>query len=52
MVVFLRRWRKIAQSSSQWKQEPILEEMSQILLTNKKQGNLDLVQATNIIKQT
>ncbi len=28
------------------------KEMSQTLLTNKKQGNLDLVQATNIIKPT
>jgi hypothetical protein len=30
---------KFSQSSSQW--EARLEEMSQTLLTNKKQGNLD-----------
>jgi hypothetical protein len=34
------------------KQGPIPEEMSQTLLTNKKQGNLDEVQAANIIKPT
>jgi hypothetical protein len=32
---------KFAQSSSQWEARPIPEEMSQTLLTNKKQGNLD-----------
>jgi hypothetical protein len=31
---------KLAQSSSQWEARPI-QEMSQTLLTNKKQGNLD-----------
>jgi hypothetical protein len=35
LVVFLRRGVKFAQSSSQW------EEMSQTLLINYKQGNLD-----------
>ncbi len=35
-IVFLRRWRKI-QSSSIWE----ANEMSQTLLTNKTQGNLD-----------
>ncbi len=39
---------KFAQSSSQ--REP--EEMSQILLTNKKQGILDYLHADNIIKPT
>jgi hypothetical protein len=32
---------KVAQSSSQWEQGPIPEEMSQTLLTNNEQGNLD-----------
>jgi hypothetical protein len=31
---------KFAQSSSQWKARADTEEMSQTLLTNKKQGNL------------
>jgi hypothetical protein len=35
-----------------WKQRPIPEEMSQTLLTNKKQGNLDSVRDANIIKPT
>jgi hypothetical protein len=43
---------KFAQYSSQWKQGPIPEEMSQTLLTHKNQGNLDLVHANNIIKPT
>jgi hypothetical protein len=34
------------------KQGPIPEEMSQTLLTNKKQGNPDEVHASNIIKST
>jgi hypothetical protein len=34
---------KFAQSSSQWEERVIPEEMSQTLLKNKKQGNLDLV---------
>jgi hypothetical protein len=37
---------KFSKSSSQW------EEMSQTLLTNKKQRNLNLVHADNIIKPT
>jgi hypothetical protein len=32
---------KFAQSSSQWKAKAGPEEISQTLLTNKKQGNLD-----------
>jgi hypothetical protein len=32
---------KFAQSSSYWEQGPVPEEMSQTLLTNKKQGNLE-----------
>jgi hypothetical protein len=44
LVVFSSRVGvKFAQSSSQWKQGPIPEELSQTLLTNKnnkKQGNL------------
>ncbi len=43
---------KFAQSSSQWEARAISEEMSQILLTNKKQGNLDYVHAADIIKPT
>ncbi len=39
LVVFLRRWRKI--STANGKQGPIPVKMSQTLLTNKKQGNLD-----------
>jgi hypothetical protein len=39
--IFLRRWRTIAQPSSQWQAKPIPEKMSQTLLINKKQGNLD-----------
>jgi hypothetical protein len=31
---------KFAQSASQWEQGPIPEEIYQMLLTNKKQGNL------------
>jgi hypothetical protein len=34
------------------KQGPILEEISQTLLTNKKQGNLEEVHANNNIKGT
>jgi hypothetical protein len=37
--------------SANGKQGLILEEIYQILLSNKKQGNLDSVQAANIIKQ-
>ncbi len=33
-----------------FEQGPIPKEMSQTLLTNKKQGNLDKAQAANIIK--
>ncbi len=40
LVIFLRRWRTIAQSAN-GTQGPIPEEMSQTFLTNKKQGNLD-----------
>jgi hypothetical protein len=43
---------KFAQSSSQWEQRPIAEEIYQTLLTNKKQGNLNEVHADNIIKPT
>ncbi len=43
---------KFAQSSSQWEKGLIPEEMSQTLLTNKKQGNLDQVHNDNIIKPT
>jgi hypothetical protein len=43
---------QFAQSSDYGKQGPIPAEMSQTLLTNKKQGNLDLVHAANIIKPT
>jgi hypothetical protein len=43
---------KFAQSSSQWKARPIPEEMSQALLTKKKQGNLDQEHADNITKPT
>jgi hypothetical protein len=52
LVVFLQFLRKISQFSSQWEAMPIPEEMSQTLLTNKKQGNLDYVHADNIIKLT
>jgi hypothetical protein len=54
LIVFLRRWRKICTilQPMHGKQGQIPEEMSQTLLTNKKQGNLDLVQADNIIKPT
>ena len=41
LFVFLRRCIKFAQSSSQWEARAYTEEMSQTLLTNKKQGNLD-----------
>jgi hypothetical protein len=41
---------KFAQSNANGKQTPIREEMSQTLLTNKKQGNLDKVHTDNIIK--
>jgi phage tail sheath gpL-like len=43
LVIFL-------QTSSQWGARADTEEMSQTLLTNKKQRNLDLVHADNIIK--
>ncbi len=39
LVVFLRHWRKICTILG--KQGPVPEEMSQTLLTNKRQGNLD-----------
>jgi hypothetical protein len=42
LVVFLQRWRKFfLQSSTNGKQRLIPEEMSQTLLTNKKQGTPD-----------
>ncbi len=42
---------KFAKSySANGKQGPIPEEMSQFLLTNKKQGKLDKVHAASIIK--
>jgi hypothetical protein len=50
LVILFRRWRKFCTILR--KQGPIPEEISQILLTNKKQGNLDKVQATNIMKPT
>jgi hypothetical protein len=40
---------QFAQSSIQWEAKANPEEMSQTLLANKKQGNLD---AANIIKPT
>jgi hypothetical protein len=43
---------KFAQFSSQWEARLIPEKISQTLLTNKKQGNLDKVHAANIIKPT
>jgi hypothetical protein len=44
-VIFLRRWRTILHNSPANRKQ-----MFQTLLTNKKQGNLDKVQAANIIK--
>jgi hypothetical protein len=42
LVVFLRRWRKICTIHQPMEaQGPIPEEISQTMLTNKKQGNLD-----------
>jgi hypothetical protein len=41
LFVFPRVGVKFAQSSSQWEARAIAEEMSQTLLTNKKQENLD-----------
>jgi hypothetical protein len=41
---------QFAQSSSQWDARADSEEISQTLLTNRKQGNLDLVNAANFIK--
>jgi hypothetical protein len=39
LVVVLRHWRKICQSSiANEKQEPLPEEMFQTILTNKKKG--------------
>ncbi len=57
IVIFFWRWRTICKMHSlpaNMKQlaRADTEEMSQTLLTNKKQGNLDLVHAANIIKPT
>ncbi len=42
LVIFLQRWRKICTIlHANGKQGLIPEEMSQTLLTNKKQGNVD-----------
>jgi hypothetical protein len=42
LVAFLRRWREnLHNSSANGKQGLIPEEISQTLLTNKKQGNPD-----------
>jgi hypothetical protein len=41
LVVFLLRWRKFSTTPANGKQGPIPEEMSQTMLTNNKQGNLD-----------
>jgi hypothetical protein len=41
MVVIIRRWRKFAQTSSQWEAWAEPEEMSQTLLTNTKQEKMD-----------
>jgi hypothetical protein len=50
LVIFLRLWRKICTiPPASGKQGPIPEEICQAMLTNKKQGNLDLVHAANII---
>ncbi len=50
LVIYLWCRRKICTILQQIrKQWPIPKEMSQTLLTNKKQGNLDQVQAANII---
>jgi hypothetical protein len=43
---------KFAQSASQWEERAYPEEIYQILVINKKQGNLDLVHAANIVKPT
>jgi hypothetical protein len=43
---------KFAQSSRQWEARDDTYELSQTLLTNKKQGNLDYVHAAYIIKPT
>jgi hypothetical protein len=40
-----------AKSSSQWEARVVPKEMSQTLLTNKKQGKMRPRDATNIIKQ-
>jgi hypothetical protein len=42
LVVFLRRCHKDLQNPANGKQVPISEEIYQTLLTNKKQGNLDI----------
>jgi hypothetical protein len=50
--IFSRIGVQFVQSFCQWEARSIPEEMSQTLLTNKKQGNLDEEQSANIIKPT
>jgi hypothetical protein len=54
LVVCLRRWRKMCTYNPpvNRKQGLITEEINQTLLTNKKQGNLNQVNADYIIKPT
>jgi hypothetical protein len=53
LVFFLQLWRKICTiPQPMGSKGRYLKKISQTLLTNKNQGNLDKVHATNIIKPT